>query len=171
MKKYIVWALLVLCCSQAQAETIKCKPVKIITGDTFTCEQADKKIITVKLNQIEAPTLAQAYGQEAKRFLSRYLDRFVELDIYGDNEAEPITATGYIYRMCSCYPMDHPLADLNKSTDCGCRSDINKIMIDQGYAWHSPFSQSNPEYIKAEQEARNNKRGLWADPNPIAPWQ
>jgi micrococcal nuclease len=26
-------------------------------------------------------------------------------------------------------------------------------------------------YIDAEKDARNHKRGLWADPHPIPPWE
>ena len=39
-----------------------------------------------------------------------------------------------------------------------------------GYAWHFKKYSSDKEYDKIETEARENKRGLWQDKNPVAPW-
>ena len=48
---------------------------------------------------------------------------------------------------------------------------VNLDMIKKGYAWYYPFDGENPEYKQAEQEAKEAKLGLWADKNPIAPWE
>ena len=49
--------------------------------------------------------------------------------------------------------------------------DANAKMIEDGWAWH--FTKYNDEERLAELEelARTEKRGLWADPNPLAPWE
>ena len=47
---------------------------------------------------------------------------------------------------------------------------VNKEMVKQGYAWHFKKYSNEMSYDVLEMEARNNKRGLWQDKNPIAPW-
>lgn len=154
----------------AQLNTTPCQVSKVLTGDTFECTGEDKKSMTVKLYQVEAPKMNQPYGQEARAALASLMGRQIGLDIHHSDNPKFISATVYTGSMCSCYPADHPQAHLNASSDCLCQVDINKSMIEQGHAWRSIFSQSNPEYIQAEQIAKREKRGLWADGQAIAPW-
>lgn len=44
-------------------------------------------------------------------------------------------------------------------------------MVAEGYAWHYTQYSKDQQLAKAETEARESKKGLWADPNPIAPWE
>ena len=55
-----------------------------------------------------------------------------------------------------------------------CRSDesINRRMVEEDWAWwFRKYAPRDEELMLAEQAARNTKRGLWADPNPLAPWE
>lgn len=47
---------------------------------------------------------------------------------------------------------------------------VNQEMIKQGMAWHFKRYSKDPLYAKLEHEARENKIGLWHDPNPVPPW-
>ena len=47
----------------------------------------------------------------------------------------------------------------------------NLEMLKQGYAWYNPFDGENPDYQKAEREAKAAKRGLWADKHAVALWE
>ena len=47
--------------------------------------------------------------------------------------------------------------------------DINLQMVRDGYAHHYKRFDSSPAYAAAETEARQKRRGLWSDPNPISP--
>ncbi|CAG0912171.1 unnamed protein product, partial [Cyprideis torosa] len=38
------------------------------------------------------------------------------------------------------------------------------------YAWHYRKYSKDPNLQALEDEARKAKRGLWADPDPVAPW-
>lgn len=49
--------------------------------------------------------------------------------------------------------------------------DISLEMINQVMAWYYPFAKKNEQYKKAEEQARKNKVGLWANSNPIPPWE
>ncbi len=67
--------------SFAQAEPFQCKVVEVINGDTMTCLTEQKELVKVKLHEINAPKLAQPYGQEAKQLLS---DIVLNKDVYLD---------------------------------------------------------------------------------------
>ena len=47
---------------------------------------------------------------------------------------------------------------------------INKEMMAEGWAWHYTFYSTDQELAKAEAAAKEAKKGLWVDPNPIPPW-
>ena len=68
--------------------------------------------------------------------------------------------------------MDGSCIPPNPVGTCVGPFDVNRKMIRYGYAWYAPYSNDpNPEYQQAEQEAKAAKRGLWADDNPIPPWE
>ena len=47
---------------------------------------------------------------------------------------------------------------------------INTMMVRMGMAWWYRRYDKTEELENAERYAKENKIGLWADPNPIAPW-
>jgi micrococcal nuclease len=48
---------------------------------------------------------------------------------------------------------------------------INLDLVREGWAWwYRQYAPKNKELAAAEAEARKEKRGLWADPGPIPPW-
>ena len=47
--------------------------------------------------------------------------------------------------------------------------EINKLMIDEGCAWHDRRTGPAPHYSAAEKKARDAKLGLWADPAAVNP--
>ena len=49
--------------------------------------------------------------------------------------------------------------------------DIGLLMIKSGNAWHYRQYDETPSYAAAEREARENRKGLWFMPNPVAPWE
>ena len=49
--------------------------------------------------------------------------------------------------------------------------DVNAEQVDRGMAWvYRRYARNHNLYI-LERNARVAKRGLWADPNPTAPWE
>lgn len=47
--------------------------------------------------------------------------------------------------------------------------DINRRMLRDGMAWHYSRFDKTPEYAAAERVAREKKRGLWIERNPVDP--
>jgi endonuclease YncB( thermonuclease family) len=44
-------------------------------------------------------------------------------------------------------------------------------MLTNGWAWHFTKYDDSREFAAAEAEARKERRGLWADPKPVPPWE
>ncbi|ABB32602.1 nuclease (SNase domain protein) [Geobacter metallireducens RCH3] len=52
--------------------------------------------------------------------------------------------------------------------------DVNQEMVRRGYAWAYVRYLRRPyvsDYLGAEQKARQARRGLWRDRNPMPPWE
>jgi hypothetical protein len=48
---------------------------------------------------------------------------------------------------------------------------INKELVAEGMAWHYKHFNQDARLEDAEVKARQAKLGLWADPNPVPPWE
>ena len=49
--------------------------------------------------------------------------------------------------------------------------DANEKMIQDGWAWHYKKYNDEERLAKLELSARQAKRGLWTDSNPLPPWE
>jgi endonuclease YncB( thermonuclease family) len=49
--------------------------------------------------------------------------------------------------------------------------DLSVELLRAGLAWHYKRYNQEPALASLQAEARARKRGLWADPNPIPPWE
>ncbi|MFX0202169.1 MAG: thermonuclease family protein, partial [Candidatus Hodarchaeota archaeon] len=51
-------------------------------------------------------------------------------------------------------------------------SSLNRELVFVGFAWwYRKYAPDDRVLEKLEAEARAEKRGLWADKNPIPPWE
>ncbi|WP_434779068.1 thermonuclease family protein [Neisseria sp. Ec49-e6-T10] len=193
MKKLILLPLLLL--SFAHAEIINCVFVGNLNGDTLLCRVDDPTIdpdqqpnvVMVKLSQIAAPKKGQAYEKEATQALKEFSDRAIgQAFTIKVNKKEASTIWGTVFDwyseltvpsagncLRSRYLSEEEISQ--KDNTCGpwpmIIVDINKEMIKQGYAWYDPSMGKNLTYQQAQEEAKQAKRGLWAVPNPIVPWE
>lgn len=130
------------------------KVVGVADGDTITVLGAGNRQTRVRLQGIDAPESGQAFGQVSKRNLSDLVfDRQVVVE----------------YEKSDRYGRT-----LGKVVAFG--RDVNLEQVKAGLAWHYKYylDEQSPEdrrlYADAETEARSARRGLWADPGPIPPW-
>jgi endonuclease YncB( thermonuclease family) len=49
--------------------------------------------------------------------------------------------------------------------------DISLEMVKDGFAWHYKRYSKEAALADAEKEARKARRGLWADKDPVPPWE
>jgi len=105
--------------------------------------------IEVRLDGIDCPELAQAYGRKAKSFTSGLVfGKAVRLvgkgkDRYDRELAEVLLPDG--------------------------RS-LNKVLVAAGLAWWYRAYSTDRTLESLEQTARRQRLGLWADSNPVPPW-
>jgi endonuclease YncB( thermonuclease family) len=123
-------------------------------GDTLTVLDASKLQHRVRLNGIDAPETRQPFSQVSKDHLSSLVfgqDVIVvgsKVDRYGRLIATVIIGT----------------------------TNMNLEQLRSGLAWYYREYAADvpvalrPTYEATEAEARAEKRGLWRDPQPIAPW-
>jgi endonuclease YncB( thermonuclease family) len=144
-----------LCISAtAQQQTITGKVVGVSDGETITVLDADNRRHRVRLMGIDAPEINQDFGRRAKQSLSDLvLGKTVTVtsrkkDKYGRTLGE-VTLDG---------------------------KDISLEQVQRGMAWSYHYSASEvrpeeptPEEL-AEEQARKEKRGMWADGEQMPPW-
>lgn len=124
---------------------LSCKVVGISDGDTLTCLK-DNTQIKVRLVHIDAPELAQPFGQRAKQALANLaFKKQVTLAVTGYDKYQRMLAVVY--------------------DEWG--NNLNLKLVEQGMAW--AYRQTQPIYQQAEAKAQDQRVGLWRDPNPVDP--
>ena len=131
------------------ADTIEGRVVGVSDGDTLTLLDASKTQIKIRLAAIDAPEKAMPFGQRSKEKLSdicfgkQASVNVVDADRYGRTVGE-INCEGV---------------------------NANEEMIKSGLAWvYRKYAKGYSHFYAFEDEAKAAKRGLWVDPNPVAPW-
>lgn len=128
--------------------------VVVADGDTLTVLDAQKQQHRIRLVGIDAPESKQAFGQKSKDQLARW--------VHGQEVRVEHSKTDRYQRVLG-------------KVWLGERN-INLAMIEVGLAWYyKQFARDlTPTdrrlYEQAEQAARQQQLGLWADAHPQAPW-
>ncbi len=129
-------------------EEITGKVIGVTDGDTIKV-LVNKESITVRLEGIDAPESKQSFGNKSKQALSDIVfGKEVTIKKTGDDRYGRTLGVVMI-------------GDV----------DANSKMIEDGWAWHFTKYNDEERLAELEEEARAEKRGLWADPNPLAPWE
>lgn len=122
--------------------------IGISDGDTLTL-LIDKQPIKVRLANIDAPEKAQPFGNRARQALSELA--------FGKEAACDRSGLDRYGRSIATCTVSH--------------QDVNAEMLRKGMAWvYRKYATNVPEYYPLEEDARTRKVGLWADRNPIPPW-
>jgi endonuclease YncB( thermonuclease family) len=126
--------------------------VGITDGDTITVLNSKTlKDVKIRLYGIDCPEGGQAFSKKAKQFTSKM--------VYGKVVEVKVMATDRYGRTVA-------LVAVNKQI-------LNEELLKAGYAWvyyqycHEMICHAWADYQFA---AKLDKRGLWADPHAIPPW-
>ncbi|MCA9211964.1 MAG: thermonuclease family protein [Planctomycetales bacterium] len=125
-----------------------CVVTKVLDGDSMIVAKGDDTI-EVRLAGIDCPEFGQRFGNEAREMTSklclnqRVSIKRIDTDRYGRTIA--IVATDSV--------------------------DVAVELLRHGMAWQFKAFDTSAELSQLEETARNAKLGLWADANPIAPWE
>jgi micrococcal nuclease len=136
--------------TSAGGEEFRGKVVGVADGDTITVLR-DREPVRVRLNGIDAPEAGQPFGNRAKQFASSLAFgnvvtvRVKDRDRFGRVVADVILPDG---------------------------RNLNQELVRTGFAWWlRRYAPNDSTLAELEAEARAAKRGLWADPKPVPPWE
>ena len=147
MKTLALFCLLTLSAFAADT-TIVANVVGVHDGDTLTLRALNEKL-KVRLFGIDTPELGQPFGNNAKQALSQM--------VFG--RSVTISSTGkdrYGRTLGTVFSQD--------------KGNVNAELVRMGMAWHYRQYSNSTAMQGFEDYAKEHKIGLWADPNPIAPW-
>lgn len=123
--------------------------VAVHDGDTLTL-LADQKQIRIRLAEIDAPERKQAFGNRSRQSLHELCHgRAAQIKEEGRDRY------GRVIGQVTC-----------------AGTDANAEQVRRGMAWvYDQYSTPSSPLYGLQSEARASKRGLWADSNPVAPWE
>ncbi|MBN1184980.1 MAG: thermonuclease family protein [Bacteroidales bacterium] len=124
------------------------KVIGITDGDTIVVLTENFQQVKIRLEGIDCPEMKQDFGTKAKQATSELCyDKRVIIHKSGTDRYGRTLAYVYIGDKC-----------------------INKELLKLGMAWHFKRYNSDKELALLETQAREQKVGLWAQQDPIAPW-
>lgn len=129
--------------------TFEARVVVVRDGDTLDLLTADGRQVRVRLHGIDAPEFGQRFHREATAFVrDRIGGRRVRVERVDVDQFDRLI--GQVW-----------LADQR----------FNAEIVRAGWAWrYRQYAPDDAELAAAEAQAREAKRGLWADPQPLPPW-
>lgn len=159
--------LLVLTIGSAQAKASLDHPISVFDatvsrikdGDTVDVRDASGKFHCIRIAEIDAPESKQRGGADSTAYLNKLL------------ASGKVTVTYYKtdHKLCKYGP--RKIAALTASG-----VSIAAAMVGAGHAWHNTAFQREwgaawaARLDALQLEAKRDRRGLWADSNPVAPW-
>jgi micrococcal nuclease len=123
--------------------------VGVSDGDTLTALDESNTRHKVRLHGIDAPEIGQPFGTKSREALGRLtMKKTATLHLRG---------------------RDRYGRDLARVEVDGV--DVNVALVEDGLAWHYARYDKSPELASAERDAREAKRGVWADTGAVPPWE
>lgn len=154
MNRILIAGLLLVFSVTAYADLINGRVVSLSDGDTITILDNTNTQHKIRLAGIDAPEKKQAFGIASKRSLSDL--------VYGKQVN------------IEWSKRDRYGRTVGKVIINGI--DANLEQINRGMAWfYIKYQNEQPiqdrlDYADAQDYAEKNKLGLWADSNPMPPW-
>jgi len=145
--RWFLIPLLALTAQSVWGQPYSGKVVKVSDGDTLTV-LVDRKQIKIRLLEIDAPELHQAFGQRSKESL-------------GDmcaGQAATVRSTGR-----------DKYGRILGRVDCA-GVDANAEQVRRGMAWVYDRYVTDRSLYALQNEARAAHTGLWVDGTPTPPW-
>ena len=142
----------------SQPYSLSGKVVKVADGDTMTI-LVNRQQHRIRLASIDAPETAhgsdkpgQPFGEAASKYLSSLV------------AGKTLTLTCFEHDQYGREVCDVPLETTT----------ANRMLVQNGYAWAN--QQGGGKYLRdktlaaLQTQAQLDKKGLWVEPNAIAPW-
>jgi micrococcal nuclease len=150
MRRRITFLVLLLLLNRAEAFSFTGEVVSVLDGDTIEVMH-NGKAQRVRLYGIDCPEKGQPFGNNAKQAASTLVFAMeVTLEIHGKDKYGRILA-------------DVLLAD---------GTNVNQRLVRDGWCWwYRKYAPEDAVLEALEAQARDTKIGLWADSEPVPPWE
>ncbi|HAW2732863.1 TPA: thermonuclease family protein [Escherichia coli] len=137
-------------------EILQGKVIRVLDGDTIEVKTLPAKIVVyevpirVRLINIDAPEKKQPFGRWSANQLKALVAgkqvtvSYTQRDRYGRIIGRVFTTNG---------------------------TDASRFMVQSGAAWVYERYNTDKSLPALQREAQEQKRGLWADSNPVPPWE
>ncbi|EJN8353585.1 thermonuclease family protein [Salmonella enterica] len=148
LKQYVCFLIILFSGSLFAAE-IQGKVIRVLDGDTIEILQ-DKTPVRIRLANIDAPEKKQAFG------------RWSANQLKGLVAALPVTVT---------YTQTDRFGRIIGRVFTANGTEANRFMVQSGAACFYDKYNSDNSLPALQRAAQDQKRGLWADSNPVPPWE
>ena len=141
--------LILLLTLSLSAETLTGQVVKVADGDTITVLDSSNTQHRIRLISIDAPESNQAFGQKSKAHLSSLcFGKKVKVEWKQKDRYKRILGVVFVGKV-----------------------NCNEEMLKAGFAWHYRQYSKDKKLQAMEDMAKAEKKGLWADKEPVPPWE
>lgn len=140
----------VAACSVEEVACFRAEVVAVSDGDTIRVHGATGRALTIRLAEIDAPELEQPGAKEATEVLAELvLSRKIVVRIFDIDIHRRVVGRVYVDGVY-----------------------VNAEMVARGHAWAYTRYLQDSRLVQLEEQARRDKRGLWAAPGePVPPWE
>lgn len=154
MNRKILFITLVLLAFLAFSDLSLAQTYEVVAthdGDSLKVSHLDGQVMAVRLYGVDCPELGQPYGDESRDLTGRLVGQVVEVQPTGGRS----------------WGRDVAVIVLSD----GCT--LQAALVEAGLAWvDGRFCHSSEcdGWRQAQEQAREARRGLWADDSPVPPW-
>jgi endonuclease YncB( thermonuclease family) len=145
----VITVLLASAFAEGRAQSFSGRVVGVADGDTINVLR-DDRAVRVRLHGIDCPERSQAFGRQARQYTSKL--------VFGRTVTVHVRGTDRYGRF---------VADVLPPAG----GSLNRELVRAGLAWHYVRYSTDTTLARLESEARASRRGLWADPCPVPPWE
>jgi endonuclease YncB( thermonuclease family) len=140
--------IVVLALPRFAAAELVGRVVSVADGDTLTV-LVESKQVKVRLDSIDAPERSQPYGRRSHESLSQLCSKRAARIL-----EKGVDRYGRTVGVVVCDGVE-----------------ANSEQVRRGMAWvFDRYAARNSPLYSLQGDARATRRGLWADPRPVAPW-
>lgn len=148
MKRALAALCVVIWAGTVAAEEFNARVIAVLDGDTLLVLHDGAKV-KVRMANIDAPEKDQAFGMQARQSLA---DMVLRKQVSINSQA--VDQYGRVVGLVSQ----------------GGRN-INEEQVKRGMAWEYSHFHSDKGYLSLQKNAQQERRGLWSQGAPQAPWQ
>lgn len=127
----------------------------VVDGDTLDVGAHTR----IRLANIDAPEISHGYGRPGQPYGQAAKAALIAKLKVGGVRLKCLDVDRYGRQVCEVYQE---------------KINVNRWLVENGFAWANTASGRylrDRQYLVLQEQAKAAHKGLWAEPDPIAPWQ